>query len=228
MPFFTGIYPRRRLTAGGNYPPGTHIREYWIGGIRLPRPLGDYFWVKFGCDFMMTFSYGMFTFAWLWIMFENYVKRNYKEILLFTTVYFTSWMLIPFLSLGIPWDDTMVETIRHMDTQIIIWIVNVSVGYSILVVVYGTNKLGKKRPWVIAYVFAVGCFASFMMEFPLFLAGIRPTGLLFVAFETIFLFNQGAPYLYLMYDKIFPWLSEKLSRKHEKKKKNAEIMVNLK
>jgi len=38
------------LPAGPNYPTGTYIREYWIGGIYMPRPLGDFFWVKFGAD----------------------------------------------------------------------------------------------------------------------------------------------------------------------------------
>ena len=214
------------LPAGANYPPGTHIREYWIEGFQLPRPLGDYFWLKFGCDFMMTISYGIITFSWLWIMFENYVKRNLKEILLFTCLYFGFWMTIPFLSFLIPWNDSIVDTIRHMDTQIIIWIINVMIGYGILSVIYGTKKFGRKDPWVIGYVFLVGCLASFIMEFPLFLAGIRPTGLLFVAYETIFLFNQGAPYLYIMYDKLFPWLAKKI-KKQDVINKELDVIIKL-
>ncbi|TFF89361.1 MAG: hypothetical protein EU548_07610, partial [Promethearchaeota archaeon] len=53
------------MPAGPNYPANTFVREYWIGGIRMSRPLGEYFWVKFGADFMMTFSYAMFAFGWL-------------------------------------------------------------------------------------------------------------------------------------------------------------------
>ena len=69
------------MAAGPDFPSGTFIREYWIGGIQVPHPLGNYFLLKFGCDFMMTFSYSLFAFPWLWIMFENIEKKNIKIML---------------------------------------------------------------------------------------------------------------------------------------------------
>jgi len=186
--------------AGAHYPEGTFIREYWIGGIQMPRPLGEYFWLKFGADFMMTISYSLFAFPWLWIIFENFEKRDKQEILLFTGFYFSSWMLTPLLSILLPINDTMVNTVRHMDTQMIAWIINVIVGYAILSVIYGTNIINRKNPKIIGFVFLVGCVQSFYMEFPLFLYGIRPTGVAFLVYEVFFLFNQGAPYLYILYD----------------------------
>ena len=199
--------------ANAFYPPGTYIREYWIGGTYIPRPLGNYFWPKFGADFMMTLSYAMFAFGWLWIMFENFTKRNFKEITRFTTIFFTSWLIIPFLSFAIPLNDTLVRSVRYMDTQMVVWIINFFVGFIILYYIYGTNKFGSKNPKIVLYVFLVGCTGAFFMEFPLLISGIRPTGVLFLIYDTLLMFNQGAPYLYIAYDKVMPWLKGKLRKK---------------
>jgi hypothetical protein len=207
------------LPANAHYPPGTTIREYWIGGVKVPKTLGIYFLPKFGADFMMCISYSMFIFPWLWIMFENFIKKNTKEILLFTGLIFCSWLLTPFLSFWLPINDTIVDTVRHMDTQLVVWIVNVTVGYSILTLIYGTNKFGKKNPKYIIYVFTLGCLGSFFMEFPLFITSIRPTGVPFLIFEIFILFNQGAPYLFILYDivlpKAIPLLKEKILKQTE-------------
>ena len=211
------------LPAGNSYLAGTFIREYSIGGVYMPRPLGDYFWVKFGADFMMTFSYSMFAFGWMWIMFENFFKKNLKEILLFTLIYFISWMLIPLLSLIIPLNDTQVDTVRYMDTQMIAWSINLIVGYLFLSLIYGTNKFGGKKPKTILYVFVVGCVGAFFMEFPLLIFGIRPTGVFFLLYEVLFMLNQGAPYLYILYDKILPWFFVKLRKNSHKQIDNIEI-----
>lgn len=213
------------LPAGSNYPPGTTIREYWIGGLKIPTSLGNYFWPKFGSDFMMTFSYSMFIFSWIWIMFENYVKRNLKEIIGYTLLFFTAWTLTPFLSLILPLNNTIVETVRHMDSQILVWQVNVGIGYLLLFLIYGTNWFKSKDLRVIGYVFVLGCIGSFFMEFPLLISGIRPTGIIFLLYEVVILFNQGAPYLYILYDKIFPWISYKI--KNRIPDKEIEMAIEL-
>lgn len=196
--------------AGPNYAIGTFIREYWVDGVQMPHPLGEYFLLKTGADFMMTFSYAVFAFGWLWIMFENIEKKDRKEILFYTLIYFGFWMLTPILSLLIPFDNAIVHTVRHMDTQIIIWIVNVFVGYTLLFIIYGTEKFGRKNLKIIGYIFAIGCTESFFMEFPLFISGIRPTNVSFLIYEIFFLFNQGAPYIFIFWDLVMPWLSGKL------------------
>jgi hypothetical protein len=212
------------IPINSSYPPGTYIREYWIDGVYMPRPLGEYVWLKFGADFMMTFSYSMFAFGWLWIIFENFIKKNYREILTFTCLIFFSWIIVPFLSLWIPLDDTPVETVRHMSSQFILWIVNAIIGYSLLIIIYGTRKFKRKNLKIIFYVFIIGCLESFFMEFPLFISEIRPTGIEFLLYEIIILFNQGAPYLYILYDFVLP----KLYREYRKrlfKKKTTEIEI---
>lgn len=50
------------------------------------------------------------------------------------------------------------------------------------------------------------------MELPLYLFGIRPTGILFILFEGIFLLNQGVPYVFLTIDKVIPWIRKRPSK----------------
>ena len=50
------------------------------------------------------------------------------------------------------------------------------------------------------------------MEFPLLISGIRPTGILYLIYDTILMFNQGVPYLYIAYDKVLPWLRVKIKK----------------
>ena len=214
------------LPANANYLPGTTIREYWIGGVPVPKSFSELFWPKAGADFMMCISYSMFIFPWLWIVFDNFIKTNKKEILLLTGFFFFAWLMIPFLSIWLPINDTIVETVRHMDTQIIVWIINVIVGYAILFLIYGTNKFGKKNLKSIAYVFIIGCLGSFFMEFPLFITGIRPTGVPFLIFEILILFNQGAPYLFIAYDILLPKVITFLKKKNSKKEEVPVILKN--
>ena len=204
-------------SAGENYPVGIMIREYWIGGVKVPQSLGAYFWAKLGADFMMCISYSIFAFSWLWIMYENYTKKDVKEIILYTSLFFSSWMLIPLIAKLVPLNDVEVYTVRHMDSQMGIWISNAIIGYVILIIIYGLGKIRERDFKLIGYVFLVGCLESFFMEFPLFIYRIRPTGLPFLIFEVFFLFNQGAPYLYILQIEVFPFLNKKIKYKKEKK-----------
>ncbi len=205
-----------------NSPWGTtFIREYWFDEIAVQHPFDPNIFInllKLGADFMMTISYSLYAFTWLWIMFENFEKTDRKEIFLFTCLFFGFWLILPWISLIFPIYDLPVRTVRHMDTQLVAWIANVFIGYAILALIYGTNKFKSKNPKIILYVFIIGCTESFFMEFPLFLAGIRPINIGFLFYEIFFLFNQGAPYLYLLYDKIFPFLIKKKNNLFNKEK----------
>jgi len=183
--------------AGANFPPTTSIREYIIGGIQMPHPLGEFWWLKFGADFMMTISYSLFAFPWIFIMFESISKKkiHWKQIIKFSAVYFLFWILIPLLSGLLNIDNKLVEAVRHMDTQFITIIASVIIGYLLLLVVY------RKEPIKVLKVFAVGVAGSLIMELPLFIFKIRPTNIEFIAFEALFLLNQGVPYLFLVWDK---------------------------
>ncbi|MCX6812358.1 MAG: hypothetical protein NTW79_01920 [Candidatus Berkelbacteria bacterium] len=185
-------------SAGPEFSAGTFIREYWIGGIQISHHLGNFFWLKFGADFMMTISYSLFSFSWIWIMFENIRKKpiGWKEIWKFSTIYFSFWILIPLLSILLPINNMVVEAVRHMQAQIPFMIADVVGGYLILLIVY------RKELATVGKVFLIGVAASLIMEIPLYLFQIRPIGIKFLFFEALFLLNQGVPYLFLVYDKL--------------------------
>jgi hypothetical protein len=189
--------------AGAGLPKGTFLREYWIGSMQVPHPLGRYVWLKFGADFMMTISYSLFTFPWLWIMFENVRATKYKQIIKYTALFFASWILVPLLSKLLPINDLIVSTIRHTNTSLTFWIVNAIVGYVILFLIY------RREPRTVLKIFLAGMTGALVMEIPLYLFKIRPTSFAFIIFETIFLLNQGVAYLFLIYDKVLPYF-----RKH--------------
>lgn len=192
-------------SAGPNYPAGTFIREYWIGGVHVPRPQGAYLWPKFGCDFMMTISYALFTFPWLLIVFKNLRRKTLlsKEVIKYTLIWMVMWFSTPLLSILLSLNDTPVETVRYMNSQFPVWIANLFVGYGLLLIIYRKN-LG-----LVLRILAVGIVGALIMELPLYLFKIRPTGFLFVIFEGFFLLNQGVPYLFLTVDKVIPALQRR-------------------
>jgi hypothetical protein len=201
--------------------PGENIRQYWIytcAGVALMPGTPEFALAKFGADFMMTISYSLFAFTWAWIMFESWPTRNTRDMVLYSSLLFGSWMIEPFLSAAIPWCDGLVITVRHMGTQIPAQIAAVVGGYVILVALYW--KSDRK---VIFYIFFVACFQGFVMEFPLWVSGIRPTGIDVLLYETIVLCNQGIPYLYVIWNKIIPWLSAK----YGKNRKMANLLKEL-
>ena len=208
---------------------GTYIREYFIGGIDGIEVHGhlQYLPFKFACDFMMTISYSLYAFPWMWIMYEYISKKtsegeltrdDWESISLYTSYYFGTWLLLPFLMYLIPLNNTQIYTVRHMDTQIMVWVVNVIVGYTILALIYGTPLIRKIKPeaknqkQVILYVLIVGCLESLFMEFPLFISGIRPTDPVFLIIEIFLLVNQGAPYLFIAYDIVLPFAAKGVKR----------------
>ncbi len=177
---------------------GTFMREYWIGGMAVPHPLGTYFWQKFGADFMMTISYALFTFPWLWIMFEGLRSKAWKQMAKYTLIFFGFWILIPLLSILLPTNNVMVETVRHTSSNI--WLINLLIGYGLLFLVY------RRELATVGKVSLIGMLGALIMEVPLFVFSIRPTGIGFILLEAVFLLNQGVPYLFLVWDKVLPKL----------------------
>ncbi|MHA1270537.1 MAG: hypothetical protein ACTSPY_12165 [Candidatus Helarchaeota archaeon] len=194
--------------------PGANIREYIIKSLGIPLT-GDVFNViKFCSDFMMTISYSIVAFSWVWIMFESWKKFKIKDMVFWTSFLFIGWLLIPFISIFTNLNQIDIWTVRHMATQLLIQIIVVGVGYFLMIILYF-----KKDPKVIVYVFFIGCFQAFAMEFPLLISGIRPSGWDLLLYETLILTNQGIPYLFIIWDKIIP-----VSKKYFKKKCSTSKM----
>ncbi|HVT12590.1 MAG TPA: hypothetical protein VHE55_10000 [Fimbriimonadaceae bacterium] len=185
-------------SAGAHYPLGTHIREYWIGNIQVARPLGALWLRKFGADFMMTISYALYAFPWLWIVFREIrqVRSFSKPTLLWTALWLTFWLLVPAISRALPIDDTPVVAVRYMYSQFPLWLANLVVGYGVLAIFYR-----HRLRWV-GWLFLIGVIGSLVMEMPLYVFHIRPANFLFLLFEGVFLLNQGIPWLFLLTDKL--------------------------
>jgi hypothetical protein len=203
------------MWAGPHYPVNAYIREYWIGGVQVPHPLGPFTWLKFGADFMMTVSYALFTFPWLYITFQDVRTGVFlsRKVITYTLLWLGIWLCVPLLSMVFHVNDINVVALRHMDSQFIIWILNPVVGYAILLFVY------RKQLRRVGYIAVIGFLASLIMEVPLYVFRIRQAGLGFLVFEGFFLVNQGVPYLFLFCDKVIPslttWATNANSRNSE-------------
>jgi hypothetical protein len=164
----------------------TGVRQYGISAA----------WMKHPVDFMMDFSYGVVAFGWIWITFE---RRSLRDVALWTALVFGGWFLVPVASMLVPLADEPVMTVRHMQNQVGVQIGAVAVGYALLAAL-------RYRPATIFYLFWVGCMLGLMMELPLMVTKIRPAGIDLLIYETLVLFNQGVPYLYVFWDKVLPAL----------------------
>ena len=171
------------------------VREY-----EIPSP-----WIKHAVDFMMDFSYGVVAFGWMWIAFE---RRSVKDVAFWTGLVLLGWFLVPLMSVTFSLDDDPIRTVRHMQSQVGLQIGMVVAGYLLLAILRYDLK-------TIAYLFWIGCMLSFMMEIPLNVFRIRPTGIDVLIYETLFLFNMGVPYIYIIWDKIIPSIQHRLKRETE-------------
>jgi hypothetical protein len=88
----------------------TGVREY---GISAP-------WIKHPTDFMMTISYGIVGFSWVWIAFD---RESWRDVAFWTIVLFVGWLVVPAMSHLVPLNDDPVTTVRHMQSQVWVQIV---------------------------------------------------------------------------------------------------------
>ena len=166
------------------------IREYFIDGVQIINNGFNHSLEKFGIDFMMTISYSLFNFAWVWLMFKylNDDKARYK--IKYTALWLASWVLVPLCSMLFNLNETVVHSIRNMESQYPIWISITVVSYLVLFIFSKFNiRLTIK-------LFIIGFIAAFIMEFPLYLFDIRQMGLDILLFDSVFMINQSIPLLY--------------------------------
>ena len=183
---------------------------WWNTGVREINPPE----LKFFVDFMMDFSYGVVAFSWVMIMFE---RNSIKEIILWTIFLYGGWFLVAFLSQIIPFIDLEIITIRHMRSLRIVEILTVIFGYLLLIILKYNYK-------TILFIFWVGTMLSFMMESYLLFTRIRPSGYELLLYDSLILTNQGVPYLFVIFDKIFPKIKKLFSRHTNTKEKPLEII----
>jgi len=153
--------------------------------------------------FWFSLTYGV-EYAYTFVMFK---KDSNK--LFWTLLVFFGWILVALLSQSLHIYDDQITTIRHMADTRLIRLGLVVLGYGILLLLkYPIKK--------IAYLFAVGFSIHFMMEFALYITGIRPTSLLILVENSLIEFNMGVPFFFLLWDR---WL--------KKFEKNSPIKENI-
>jgi len=141
------------------------------------------FWSTLVFFLWFSLSYGV-EYAYIFLMFQ---KKSNK--IGWTALVFGGWILIALLSQLLPINDASIITLRLVEVGILI------IGYSLLFILrYDWRK--------IAYLFFIGFLIHFMMEFSLFITGIRPGSLLILAENSLIEFNMGVPFFYLIYDKL--------------------------
>jgi len=153
-----------------------------------------------------SITYGMMQYSYVQVMFTKKFEdpeRLKKERIEIALLFFFGWLVIAYLSELVPLDDTLVTVTRIMTNQRVIEILVVIVEFSFLAFLAHKKKFG--IDWrVIGYIFCVGFFVHFSMEFTLFLPGIRQSSLFDLVFNSLFEFNMGAPLLYLMLNVLIP------------------------
>jgi hypothetical protein len=146
------------------------------------------YWAKTVFMFWFSMSYGLM-FAWIFLMFDKQNKRA-----AWTALLFGGWLTIAFLSQVLQINDNVIETVRLMKSSRVKQIIIVVLGYGALFLL--RYKLKK-----ILFLFLVGCGIHFMMEFSLWVSGIRPSSLDLLLVNTLVESNMGVPLLYIFWDK---------------------------
>ncbi len=127
---------------------------------------------------------------------------------LMAILFFGGWLLIAYLSVLAPISDIEVTVTRTMTQQRMIEVFVVIAEYTLLGILAYKKKFGINLR-TIGYIFFVGFFVHFSMEFTLFLPGIRQSSLFDIVFNSFFEFNMGAPILYLMLHVLVPHLEKR-------------------
>lgn len=153
-------------------------------------------------SFFVYFSitYGMIQYSYVQVMFStqpNHPENERRERLHWSLFLFLGWLIIGFISNLIPIYDIEITVTRIMTQQRIIEIFVVIGEYSLLVFLAHFKRFGLE--WrKISYIFLIGVFVHFSMEFTLLLLGLRGSSIFDLVFNSLFEFNMGAPLLYLM------------------------------
>jgi hypothetical protein len=176
---------------------------YWYGilGIRTVDGLPD--WIS-------PLGFFVYQYSYVQVMFTrkpdqpNIERRDRIE---WSMLLFGGWLFIGILSNLIPISDIDITVTRIMTQQRILEVVAIICEYALLAFLAYRRKF-ELTPRRILYIFCVGVFVHFSMEFTLVLVGIRNSSLFDLIFNSIFEFNTGAPILYLMLFALVPYIEK--------------------
>ncbi|MBN2156768.1 MAG: hypothetical protein JW776_12065 [Candidatus Lokiarchaeota archaeon] len=159
-----------------------------------------------------SFTYGMIEFSYVMIMFtlDNWSKKMFWTLLLYS-----GWFLIAFLPKIFPLSDSTVDIVRHMKENRWTQIGMVVGGYLLLIIFKYTWKPFRSLRWLkLGFLFLTGFLVHFAMEISLLTAGIRPASDLIsvLVFNSFIEFNTGVPILFIAWNLINYYMSEKKIR----------------
>ncbi|MBE0527092.1 MAG: hypothetical protein IH631_09130 [Candidatus Thorarchaeota archaeon] len=183
---------------------------YSIMGIRTVEGLP--IWMSpFAFFVYFSITYGMMQYSYVQVMFTNKPDQpelEKKERIQMAILFFGGWLLIAYLSVLTPINDIEVTVTRTMTQQRMIEVFVVIAEFALLSILAYKKRFGMN--WrIIGYIFFVGFFVHFSMEFTLFLPGIRQSSLFDLVFNSLVEFNMGATILYLMLHVLVPYLEKR-------------------
>jgi hypothetical protein len=172
-------------------------------------PFNDVLFFQWFC-----FSPGFVQFSYVALMFE---KRNLREILMWTGIFYLGWTTVAVGSQLLPIDDRLIQVWRDMnvDGQRLTFTIMTIMNVIIALVLWRMKKIKLED---VGYLFLVGTLVEFALEFSLAVSGIRmqqgtwsPTLMLT---NTLIEFNMGIVLMFLIWFPIkvkrdgkgIPWL----------------------
>ncbi len=163
-----------------------------------------------------SITYGMIEYSYVQVMFSiDSQKENAREEMIHWSLFlFGGWLLFGMLSSVLPIYDAEVTVQRVMTEQRIFQVYGLIAEYMLLVILAYFGKFGLSWKKIL-YIFSVGFFVHFSMEFTLLLSGIRNLDFFNLIFNSIIEFNTGAPILYLLLFAVVPFIERKLDRRDE-------------
>jgi len=157
-------------------------------------PINNYIFFLWFC-----FSAGFAQFSYVAIMFE---KRNWKELWLWTLIFYLGWVIVGVGSQLIPLDDRIIRVSRNMDAnrQRLTFTLMTLGNVVIAAILYLFKKL---RFEDIVYLFIVGTLVEFCLELSMSISGIRleqgTWSLELMVVNTLIEFNMGIILMYLLW-----------------------------
>jgi len=168
---------------------------YRLSGTRhYEGPLNPHIFFLWFC-----FSPGFVQFSYVIVMFE---KRNVREILFWTFLFYAGWTLTGLLSQWLHFDDDLIRISRDMGkgNQRLIMVSLAVLNFLIGVLLIALRKLTWKH---LIYLFLVGTLVELALEFSLFVSGIRieqgQWSLSMMTVNALTEFNCGIVTMYLLW-----------------------------
>ncbi|UYP47545.1 hypothetical protein NEF87_003830 [Candidatus Lokiarchaeum ossiferum] len=177
---------------------------YRVMGVRTYEgPINDVLFFLWFC-----FSPGFVQFSYVFTMFE---KRNRKDIILITLIFYVGWTLIGLGSQLLPKDDRIVRVARNMNEAAQRISFTALVLFNICIAFLLVWK--KRLSWQdVGYLFLVGTLVEFCLEFSLAISGIRleqgTWSPILMIVNTLIEFNMGIVLMYLIWGG-FKWVRDR-------------------